>query len=65
MFPPPGTDAAPAMPGLPAADPARRRAEEQLAQLFRHFLKEGRIHPLYPLMLRYRGLVNPSGSGHE
>lgn len=42
MQPEPSCNAAP--PALPA----------DLAHLFRHALREGRIHPLMPLVLRYR-----------
>lgn len=44
----------------PAADvPAMTEAaplpaEDRLAHLFRHSLREGRLHPLYPLLRKYR-----------
>lgn len=43
--------------GEPASAPAateRTPAEERLAHLFRHSLREGRLHPLYPLLRKYR-----------
>lgn len=48
---------APAAPtaGPPAAaEAAPRPAEDRLAHLFRHSLREGRLHPLYPLLRKYR-----------
>ncbi|MCO5976348.1 hypothetical protein [Ideonella oryzae] len=37
-----------------SAASARTPADERLAHLFRHSLREGRLHPLYPLLRRYR-----------
>ena len=31
------------------------QAQQRLAQLFRVWLREGRVHPLLHLMLKYRG----------
>lgn len=42
------TQPTPACPGAPPELPA------ELAHLFRHALRDGRIHPLMPLVLRYR-----------
>ncbi|WP_374587461.1 hypothetical protein [Ideonella dechloratans] len=49
-------DAPPApVPGPPAAaGPVHPPGEDRLAHLFRHSLREGRLHPLYPLLRKYR-----------
>lgn len=49
-------DAPPApVPGPPsAAEPAPPPGEDRLAHLFRHCLREGRLHPLFPLLRKYR-----------
>lgn len=41
---PPVAAPTPQVPGLP----------DELARLFRHALREGRVHPLMPMLLRYR-----------
>ena len=43
----------------PVGQPARTDseptpAERRLSHLFRHSLRDGRLHPLYPLLRRYR-----------
>ena len=44
----------PLMPGLP----------DDVAQLFRHSLRDGRIHPLMPLIVRYRRTPEPDAKEH-
>jgi len=51
-MPPIDEPAAPA-PGQPAPA-APTPAEARLAHLFRHSLRDGRLHPLYPLLRKYR-----------
>jgi hypothetical protein len=47
-------------PPVPAPEPpavaeaARTPAEDRLAHLFRHSLREGQLHPLYPLLRKHR-----------
>ncbi|WP_374431981.1 hypothetical protein [Ideonella dechloratans] len=43
------------VPGPPAAaEPAPPPGEDRLTHLFRHSLREGRLHPLFPLLRKYR-----------
>lgn len=37
---------------------------QRLAFLFRHSLAQGQMHPLYPLLQRYRGLLQPQEDEH-
>lgn len=53
MSPTSVTPLTPVVPGLPA----------DLARLFRHSLREGRVHPLMPLLLRYRLAPRPDAKG--
>lgn len=43
---------APAQPSVAEVTPPP--GEDRLAHLFRHSLREGRLHPLYPLLRKYR-----------
>jgi len=50
---------------LPAANPADAAATEQrLARLFRRALGEQRLHPLYALLRRHRGLTDALPPAH-
>jgi hypothetical protein len=44
----------PPVPAPSRRPSARTPAEDRLAHLFRHSLREGRLHPLYPLLRKHR-----------
>jgi hypothetical protein len=43
-----------------SSTPARPIGSDSLSQLFRHTLAQSRIHPLYPLIRRYRQALTPT-----
>lgn len=52
---PPIDEPVAATPGQPSPAPTPPSlAEARLAHLFRHSLRDGRLHPLYPLLRKYR-----------